>query len=136
MGLKSQTEWLAYCKSGKKPDDIPANPNRTYAGGWMGYGDWLGTGAVARSLRQYRSFAKARAFMRGLGLKSSNEWLAYRKSPNKPDDIPTNPNTYYANDGWAGMGDWLGYTRETAAAVNNGARDSGSEAAIKRLHST
>ena len=52
LGLKSQCEWRAYCKSGKKPDDIPANPNRTYAkAGWAGMGDWLGTGTVARRLR-------------------------------------------------------------------------------------
>jgi hypothetical protein len=41
--LKSQAEWRKYCKSGKRPEDIPANPARTYAGsGWIGYGDWLG----------------------------------------------------------------------------------------------
>ena len=36
-------------------------------------GDWLGTGTIAPHLprlRQYRSFADARAFVRGLGLKS------------------------------------------------------------------
>ena len=43
LGLKSADEWRAYCKSGKKPDDIPADPNQTYAkAGWAGYGDWLG----------------------------------------------------------------------------------------------
>jgi hypothetical protein len=30
-------------KSGEKPVDIPANPNRTYFNkGWAGYPDWLG----------------------------------------------------------------------------------------------
>ena len=77
LGLKSQAEWSAYCKSGKKPDDIPANPDHIYAKtGWAGMGDWLGTGTVATYLRQYRSFKKARAFVRGLGLKSGAEWSA------------------------------------------------------------
>ena len=31
LGLKSETEWRDYCKSGKKPNDIPANPIKTYA---------------------------------------------------------------------------------------------------------
>ena len=39
LGLKSEAEWRDYCKSGKKPDDIPANPNQTYAkAGWAGMG--------------------------------------------------------------------------------------------------
>ena len=30
LGLKSQKEWMEYCKSGNKPDDIPAAPWSTY----------------------------------------------------------------------------------------------------------
>jgi len=30
LNLKSQKEWLAYCASGDKPDDIPATPWNTY----------------------------------------------------------------------------------------------------------
>jgi len=109
LGLKSHLEWSAYCKSGKKPDDIPAAPHLTYANeGWAGYGDWLGTGTIAARLRQYRSFDDARAFVHGLGLKSVAEWWAYCKSGKKPDDIPANPDNTYANEGWAGYGDWLG----------------------------
>src|SRR5437867_205323 len=26
LGLESEFEWRAYCKSGKKPEDIPASP--------------------------------------------------------------------------------------------------------------
>jgi superfamily II DNA or RNA helicase len=109
LDLKSETEWRAYIKSGKKPEDVPANPSRTYAEvGWAGMGDWLGTGTIAPYLREYRLFKKARAFVRGLGLKSQAEWNAYRKSGKKPADIPTNPYATYAEAGWAGMGDWLG----------------------------
>jgi hypothetical protein len=88
--LKSETEWRAYTKSNKKPDDIPASPSRTYAEvGWAGMGDWLGTGRVAhRKLRDWlgagrlrrstaRPFKKARVFVRGLGLKSVAEWRTY-----------------------------------------------------------
>ena len=35
LNLKSVTEWRGYCKSGKKPADIPAKPYRTFAKkGW------------------------------------------------------------------------------------------------------
>jgi hypothetical protein len=32
LNLKSQKEWLEYCHSGEKPDDIPVKPYRTYSG--------------------------------------------------------------------------------------------------------
>ena len=63
LELKSIDEWLDYCKSGKKPADIPVAPHNVYANdGWSGWGDWLGTGKAAPG--QYRSFTKARAFAR------------------------------------------------------------------------
>lgn len=60
--------------------------------------------------RRHRTFKKARAFVRSLKLKSESEWLDYTKSGMKPDDIPVDPHNVYANDGWAGWGDWLGAT--------------------------
>jgi superfamily II DNA or RNA helicase len=109
LGLKSKSDWEGYSRSGKKPTDIPVNPQRTYAkNGWVGWGDWLGTGRVADQLREYRSFKKARAFARGLGLKSRAEWIRYCKAGKKPPDISTSPHKTYAEDGWAGWGDWLG----------------------------
>ena len=33
LGLKQQKEWLDYCASGNKPDDIPSNP-------WSVYKEW------------------------------------------------------------------------------------------------
>src|SRR5450631_3472089 len=51
------------------------------------------------------------AFLRGLDLKSGTEWKDYCRSGKKPADIPAKPDNSYANDGWAGMGDWLGYAR-------------------------
>ncbi len=44
LNLKSGTEWIHFCKSGKKPEDIPAYPQQTYKNkGWIGFKDWLGT---------------------------------------------------------------------------------------------
>jgi len=119
IGLKSGKEWWQFCKGnlrekGTLPPDIPVNARSIYADkGWAGMGDWLGTGNVAFYLRQYRPFEKARAFTRGLGLKSATEWSRFCKGnlPEKgtlPSDVPANPNQTYANKGWVGMGDWLG----------------------------
>ena len=78
---------------------------RTRPDKWVGMGDWLGTGRVADQLRRYRSFDEARAFVHGLGLKSTVEWREYYTSGKKPDDIPAKPDNTYADAGWAGYGD-------------------------------
>ena len=57
---------------------------------------------------RYRSFKKARAFVRELGLISVVEWRDFYTSGMKPDDIPVAPHYVYADDGWAGWSDWLG----------------------------
>ena len=47
LKLASQTYWKKYCTSGKKPDDIPAVPERSYKKEWTSYGDWLGTNSLS-----------------------------------------------------------------------------------------
>ena len=105
--LTNQAEWFRFCRSGDKPDDIPTNPNQTYKAEWRGFGDWLGTGAVAPRDRQYRSFQAARAFVRSKGLTNQAEWRAFCRSGDKPDDIPAAPQKVYKAE-WRGFGDWLG----------------------------
>lgn len=109
LNLKNQAEWFAFCKSGKKPDDISSRPNGTYKNkGWKGWGDFLGTGNLAPQDRSHRSFEDARKFVHKLNLKNMNEFRSYCKSGKKPDDIPATPDRVYKNDGWISFGDWLG----------------------------
>ena len=116
LGLKNKPDWQEYCKSGDKPDDIPANPNRDYKKDYTHMGDWLGTERTPEKLRKYLSYKKAQKFVESLQLISQEEWQEYCKSGNKPDDIPANPRGVYKNKGWNGMGDWLG--TETVANQN------------------
>ena len=122
LNLKSNFEWRAYCAGempnlGERPASIPSNPSQVFIGkGWKGYGDWLGTGAIAARLRVYRSFSKARGFVKKLKLKGSSEWRAYCKGEMTklgalPGDIPAQPSGTYADNGWKGMADWLGNDR-------------------------
>ena len=107
LDLKRQKDWEEYRKSGKKPQDIPSNPHRTYKEEWKGIGDWLGTGRIATQDTTYRPFKEAREFVKKLGLQSGSEWTSYCKSDKKPQDIPYNTKKVYKKD-WKGMGDWLG----------------------------
>ena len=108
LGLKNFSEWIAYKKSGNKPNDIPSAPNGTYGNkGWIGFSDWLGTGTMSTKQRSYRPFIEARKFVQSLGLKNQKEWTEYCKSGQKPDDIPSGPYQVYKNE-YKGIGDWLG----------------------------
>ncbi|OOZ55607.1 hypothetical protein BOW42_09565 [Solemya velum gill symbiont] len=111
LNFKSQGEWLIFSKSDELPPDIPATPSTVYKDqGWIGFGDWLGTGFIATHLRTFRSFTDARAFVRGLNLKSRAEWTVFTKSGGLPPDIPTNPSRNYKGKGWINWGGlaWYG----------------------------
>jgi hypothetical protein len=109
LGLKSRTEWRVWSRSDAKPDDIPANPAHVYKNkGWVGWGDWLGTGTIAPQKRIYLPFEEARTFVRSLELKSQTQWRVWSKSDAKPDDIPGDPPKIYKAQGWVSWGDWLG----------------------------
>jgi hypothetical protein len=101
LKLKNKAEWVAYCTSGDKPDNIPSRPDKAYKNqGWLGYGDWLGN--------EFRPFAQAKELALSLKLKSQAEWKKYCKSGKKPADIPSSPDVTYKDNGWISWGDWLG----------------------------
>ena len=112
LQLSNQKEWFEYAKSDKKPNNIPSSPSNTYKDkGWIGIGDWLGTGSVAPKDKIFLPFKEAREFVKGLQINDQKEWFEYVKSDNKPDNIPSDPRIVYRDNGWMDMGDWLGTGR-------------------------
>ena len=83
LKLKGKEQWDEYCKSGKKSDEVPAHPERTYKKQWKGWGDWLGTGTITTLNRKYLDFEAARAHVRALKLKGKEQWDKYCKSGKK-----------------------------------------------------
>ncbi|MFW5890608.1 MAG: hypothetical protein ACOCUI_00135 [bacterium] len=63
---------------------------------------------IASYNKEFLPFEKARLFTRQLGLKNYREWKKYRKTKQKPNDIPATPENIYKNNGWKGYDDWLG----------------------------
>ena len=109
LKIKNQKEWIAYCKSGELPIDIPSKPQRTYkASGWINLGDWLGNNRIATQKRKYRSFKEIKEFAQKQKLSSGKEWITYCKNNIIPYDIPKYPNKVFKEKGWKGWPDFLG----------------------------
>ena len=109
LKLKNTNEWQELLKSGNLPSDIPKHPERIYINqGWVSFGDWLGNSNLSNRKRNFLDFKNARNFARSLNLKNTDEWRAFTKTSNLPDNIPVAPNSTYKNKGWKSMQNWLG----------------------------
>jgi hypothetical protein len=58
--------------------------------------------------KPFRDFESAREFAKSLGIQTWKEWTNYCKSGNRPNDIPSNPNRVYKNEGWVDWSNFLG----------------------------
>ena len=116
LGLKNMHEWREWSSSDKRPPDIPTNRNTMYRDDWVDLGDWLGSGTKSWRDVEFRSFKDVRAFVRGLGIKSKDEWFAYCKTGQKPDDVPSNINKAFPSD-WKGWPAFLGTKNSGAKGV-------------------
>jgi hypothetical protein len=108
LNLKKTKEWQQYCKSGNKPNNIPNDPRSTYENkGWTSMGDFLGTNFIHAKFKKYLSYQETKEFVSKLGFENREQWKDYCKSGNKPDNIPSNLNHIYKNEGWISWGDFL-----------------------------
>ncbi|MDD2733125.1 MAG: DEAD/DEAH box helicase family protein [Desulfuromonadaceae bacterium] len=122
LKLSGNNEWRDFCngkfpEKGNRPLNIPSNPDKEYqTKGWINWGDWIGTGTIAPFNKKYRPFEEARKFAQSLGLQTQREWqtFCHGHRPDlaaRPEDISSNPQRTYKNNGWEGYGDWLGTGR-------------------------
>ena len=135
LKLNKTSDWKLYL-TGKiqglpsLPDGVPQNPNKWYQNDpeWKGMGDFLNI--TNKFNIKYLSFLEAKKKVQNLKLKGQAEWRRYCTSGSKPINIPSNPHSIYANDGWIGYGDWLGTntirTRDIQFSTYNDA--------IKKIH--
>lgn len=110
LGLKNRNEFNLWIRSKNRLGDIPSDPRGVYKSEWKGWGDWLGTGFIATSKRKYETFIDAKKIVKNLNFKNGDEYSAWAKSSERPENIPSHPNTVY-KDEWIGWGDWLGTER-------------------------
>jgi hypothetical protein len=112
LRINSANEWRRYCKSGKKPSNIPNAINRIYENkGWTGWGDFFGTGKIANYYIKWIDYKKAIQYIHALKLKSASQYRKAYENNKIPKDIPSNPHISYKNNGWISWGEWLGTGR-------------------------
>eukprot|EP00947_MAST-08B_sp_MAST-8B-sp1_P001807 g1807.t1 len=114
LQLTSQKEWNEWSKSGQRPSNVPSHPEQVYKGkGWVSYPDWMGyqytKGDETRGKSQMLPFTSARDIVRRLRLTSQKEWQEWRKSGQRPSNVPADPHKVYRGKGWVSLPDWMGY---------------------------
>lgn len=108
LGLKSKEDWKIFSQTHLKPLNIPVDPQGAYkSSGWIGWGDFLGTGRIANQNKVFDDFQQARKVARSLGIKSVSEWRALYKIGEIPSTLPGSPPKHYPLE-WVSWGDWLG----------------------------
>lgn len=108
LKFKNIEQWTDYCKSGKKPIDIPSYPDKPYKNkGWINWADWMGKDSFQGN-SQKLTYLEAQKIVLQFNLKSTKEWTIFCQSEKKPNNIPNRPSSVYKNKGWTGWGDWLG----------------------------
>lgn len=108
LKFKNIEQWTDYCKSGKKPIDIPSYPDKPYKNkGWINWADWMGKDSFQGN-SQKLTYLEARKIVQQFNIKSTKEWTNFCQSGKKPNNIPNRPSSVYKNKGWTGWGDWLG----------------------------
>ena len=113
LKLRKVDDWYAYCKSGKKPDDIPSDPRprRIFKGKFEGWQDWLGPLANHSLYEKLVPFSKVRKYVRSLHLDTEKEWHTHYQNNELPFHIPAYPDSAYKKKGWKGYPDFLGSGR-------------------------
>jgi len=105
LKLKNATDWSNYCKSGKRPQDIPTRPDKIYKNkGWVNWKDWVGT--------DYVNYHEACKYAQKLNIQKKDEWKKHTKIKKFPKNIPKDPQDFYKLRGtWETWGDFLGTGR-------------------------
>lgn len=91
--------------------DREVNMNSAYRNYWDNIYNDLTTNEIGSArgylLTEWLPFEEAREYVRGVGLKNSEEYYEWEKT-DRPDNIPSNPMKIYENSGWVDIGDYIG----------------------------
>ena len=104
LNLISVGEWNEYSKSGKRPQDIPANPDKVYIDDWISFPDWLGYKRIADQDKK-RFFIDAKQFKylwKVLEITGIKDWQIFYKEIKLSEQeilFPYEPIYFYDENG-------------------------------------
>ena len=103
LNLKSNNEWNEYCKSGNKPDNIPANYRTVYG---ITTGEWLGTNRISDWERVFVTLDELKALVKEeWRINSKTQWYDYWKINQRPTNVPADPSSIYKR-----LGVWISWS--------------------------
>ena len=100
-GHNSFIEWFSLIK----PIDIPSNPHIIYKEKWVSWGEFLSTGNICNSKKEFIDYKMCRDIVIKNNIKTVNDFC---KWIDRPENIPSKPNIIYKNNGWISWSDFLG----------------------------
>jgi hypothetical protein len=118
LQIRTQKDYYAWSKSGKRPSNVPSNPNVMYREhGWQSWQDWLGNNRKEVCRRDAMlSFADAKAHVQSLGIRVIADWNRWCASGDRPVTIPSAPGKVYRDSGWVSWTDWFGLPKKRSRA--------------------
>jgi hypothetical protein len=106
LEIKSMSDHLRACRTGKLPKNIPCHPWRKYQGsGWVNAGEFFGTKTKAPNGYKFVSYTEAKKLLAPMKLTNSRAFVTCLR----PDGVPSIPDVKYKNE-WRGWGDFLSST--------------------------
>ena len=111
---KTEAEFRQLAKDGALPPGLPKYPYEKYKNnGWISWGDFLESGYVANANRSYVSYEEAKRIIANANPRprTRSEYNEAIRSGVLPSNLPLNAPLIYKNDGWQGVGDYLGTGR-------------------------
>lgn len=99
--IKCVKQWENFCKSGKKPRELPSAPNKFYKKEWISWSEFFGKKEMSFKKRNIKSFKKLKNIVKKLNIKTRKEWREYCSSGKKPNTIPSHPELCYKKE-WKG----------------------------------
>jgi len=101
-------DWVDSPRNRKFYPRLPQEPQLVYEE-WVDWGTFTGTGFVCTRKRKlhWLPFEAARSFVQQLKLTCVQDWMDWKRTPDRPKYIPSQPNLVY-KDKWKSTGDWIG----------------------------
>ena len=107
LNIKSTSQYRLYWKKNRRPSNIPSAPHSAYLNnGWIDYPSLFGN--INYNKLTYLDYSQAKIVIQKFKIKTSVQWIKFRKTKKRPINIPSNPDTYYKKKGWISWADFLG----------------------------